>query len=200
MKHKVILSSYHNPVPQPVVPAYTLPAPDVHRQYQTLPPNATASSSIILNPTIPPTPSALKTSAMSGHRPFPITQDDTYGLLPLSNDWTQLQYSGTTAEPLDAMTFPEEVCHLRDIVFRDHGTGLEYPTEPISIGVQSAGTTQSSGHVRNGRSTFQGSSSGRLDASPEKAHTTATYPPSTGCLQTEAAQELIPGHTLEVRE
>ncbi|KAK6629423.1 hypothetical protein RUM43_003240 [Polyplax serrata] len=115
LKHKVILSSYHNPVPQPVVPAYTLPAPDVHRQYQTLPPNATASSSIILNPTIPPTPSALKTSAMSGHRPFPITQDDTYGLLPLSNDWTQLQYSGTTGQVWNTQPNPSpSACRVQE--------------------------------------------------------------------------------------
>lgn len=100
LKHKVILSSYHPPpgpqvVPVPV-PAYTLPPPDIPRQYQTLPANSSGpSSTIILNPNAP-TASTIRISTMSGPRSLPIAQTDNYIHDPL---WThQYQYSGTTGQ------------------------------------------------------------------------------------------------------
>lgn len=91
LKHKVILSSYHSPG-LPVVPTYSHPPSEVPRHYQTVSPNPSGSTPIILNPT---TTTSLKAHSTTGRRPYPIVQNESYEH-PVSNEWDQVHYSGKT--------------------------------------------------------------------------------------------------------
>lgn len=110
LKHKVILSSYQPTGPPPgPLPAYTLPPPDVSRQYQTLPANSSSSSSaFILNPN-GPNASAIRISTMSGHRSLPLPQTENYAGLPTSHYpiCTQHLYSGTVLVVLNPGDCPD---------------------------------------------------------------------------------------------
>ncbi|KAL0279986.1 UNVERIFIED_CONTAM: hypothetical protein PYX00_001419 [Menopon gallinae] len=155
LKHKVILSSYHPTGPPPgPLPAYTLPPPDVSRQYQTLPANSSSSSSaFILNPS-GPNASAIRISTMSGHRSLPLPQTENYAGLPTSHYpiCTQHLYSGKPFRGTDLRTPPIRKCHRRGC-----RPDLESaPSVDVTANEPRSASSRGRGHSGGVVATFQG--------------------------------------------